>query len=213
MRFFVPDINEVRDEHVVFSDTNWDFYQAVLKQFDEMPTRINFDGETLEIMTLSIEHEAIKELIGLMIHEIVMRFDVPTAARGSTTLLSPVKKKGLEAHQCFWIQNEATIRSLKRLDLTIHPPPDLVVEVDVTHAVVDREAVYAALCVPEMWHYNAKTLLTGWERTGESWNRIERSKSFPMIRVTDLNPFLQRLATDGQTVVLKSFREWLSTLA
>jgi len=40
--------------------------------------------------------------------------------------------QGIEPDQCFYIQNESAIRGKKRLDLTVDPPPDLALEIDVT---------------------------------------------------------------------------------
>lgn len=212
MRLHVPETAGPDEPHAVFRDVSWAFYEAVSRECDETPTRINYDRGTLEIMTLSVEHEGYKDAIGLLLSEISTAFEVEVATRGSATLKLEAKARGLEADHCCWIANEAVIRPLKRLDLTIHPPPDLVVEVDVAHAVVDRESIYAALGVPEMWHFDAKTGLTAWERAGDEWSRIEFSKSLPMIRVADLTPFLERWWQDGQLVVLKNFRKWLTAL-
>lgn len=208
----VPELADGREKHVVFYGASWEFYEALLREYDEQPTRVNFSQGTLEIMTLSIEHEAYKQAIGEMVGLISLEFDIPMARRGSTTLKLRAKDRGLESDQCYWVQHEAAVRGLKRLDLSIHPPPDLVVEVDVTHAVVDREAIYASLHIPEMWHFDTRTWLTAWELKDGNWGRIERSLSFPQIRVADLNPFLQRLATDGDTRVLREFRDWLRAL-
>jgi Uma2 family endonuclease len=135
---------------------------------------------------------------------------IAIARRGSSTLKLQPKRKGLEADQCYWVKNERAVRGVKRLDLTIHPPPDLVVEIDVTNAVVDREAIYAALGVPEMWHYEEATKLTAWGLVEGAWQRIETSRSFPMIRVADLNEFLDRFAAgEEETAVLVDFRRWL----
>jgi len=61
-----------------------------------------------------------------------------------------------------------------------------------------------------MWHYADATKLTAWALAGGAWERIETSKSFPMIRVADLNPFLERFAAgDEETAVLIDFRRWL----
>ena len=34
-------------------------------------------------------------------------------------------KRGIEADDCFYIENEAKIRGKKRIDLTIDSPPDI----------------------------------------------------------------------------------------
>lgn len=44
----------------------------------------------------------------------------------------------------------------RRIDLSIDPPPDLVIEVDMTHTDIDKNCLYAALRVPELWRYNGR---------------------------------------------------------
>lgn len=212
MRLVVPIVGQDHRDHVVFYDTDWDFYEAVSRQLQDVPTRVNFDGSTLEIMTLSIEHEVLKHLIGRIVGEIASEFDREIQSGGSATLKQSSRQKGLEADECFWVQNSSAMRGIARLDLSIHPPPDLVVEVDITHAVVDREAVYASIGVPEMWHYDKQTSLTGWQLIDGNWSRIEKSVAFPSIRVSDLNPFIGGLTSHGETAIIKDLRAWLRTL-
>ncbi|MDQ3441227.1 MAG: Uma2 family endonuclease [Planctomycetota bacterium] len=198
-------------ESIVYYEASWDFYEAMLREYDEEPSRMSFDDGTLEIlMTISMEHEGFKQFIGAIICQIAQSQRIPMARRGSATLKSLPKRKGLEADQCYWIANEQAIRGVKRLDLNVHPPPDLVVEIDITHSVVDREAIYAAIGVPEMWHYADATKLTAWALINGAWERIDTSRSFPMIRMVDLNPFIERFAAgDEETAILVDFRRSL----
>jgi len=200
------------EPHVVMRGVSWAFYQALSRECDDRPIRINYANRVLEIMTISTEHEGYKEAISHLISATSSEFGIDVASRGSATLALEAKEKALEPDQCYWVANEAVIRPVRRLDLAVHPPPDLVVEIDITHAVVDRESIYADIGVPEMWHFDKKTGLTAWERSGAQWARIEMSKSFPMIRVSDLNPFLEKWWTDGQRAALASFRDWLKSL-
>lgn len=198
-------------DSIVFYEASWEFYEAMLREYDEEPSRVSFDDGTMEIlMTISMEHEAYKSLIGEMIAHIAQVFRIDMARRGSATLKLRPKRKGLEADQCYRVANLGAVEGVKRLDLNVHPPPDLVVQVGVAHAVVDREAIYADLGVPEMWHYSAATKLTAWGLVDGAWQRIETSNSFPMIRVADLNVFLDRAAAgERETAVLIDFRRWL----
>src|SRR6476661_3121616 len=136
---------------LIFRDASWRFYRAMLREFDEQPSRINYDRGTLEVMTLSIEHEHYKSVLGMMIGLLAMALKLRVMHGGSATLKRLSKRKGLEADQCYWIANEPSMRSRKRIDLRTDPPPDLVIEIDVMHSVVNREKIYAALGVPEMW--------------------------------------------------------------
>ena len=52
------------------------------------------------------------------------------------------------------MRNEEAIRGKGRIDLTVDPPPDLVIEVDITSPSLDRLPIYARLGVPEVWRYD-----------------------------------------------------------
>jgi Uma2 family endonuclease len=194
---------------IVWKDVSWDFYRAMLREFDEQPSRINYDRGTLEIMTLSLEHESYKTVIGLMMGLLALHLKMRVKHGGSTTLKRLTKKKGLEADQCYWIANEPAVRRKKRIDLRVDPPPDLVIEIDVMHSVVNREKIYAALGVPEMWVLNRDVKLAAFALEQGAWKSIESSLSFPFLRVAELNPFVARIGVDDDTSVLADFSEWL----
>jgi len=203
---------------VVLRDASWRLYKAMLRDFEEQPSRVNYDRGTLEVMTLSIEHERFKSVLGLMIGMLALAFRLKVTHGGSSTLKRLSKKKGLEADQCYWIANEAKMRNKKRIDLRTDPPPDLVVEIDVMHSVVDREKIYASLGVPEMWvvRRDAKSgvgAIAAFWLDGKTWQPTDKSKSFPFLRVADLNPFVARIGVDDDTSILVAFSEWLKTVA
>ncbi len=78
---------------------------------------------------------------------------LPIKSGKSTTFRRRDIKRGLEPDECYWIANEA-VRGLEiRRGLTFaqDPPPDLVIEVDVTNSCVPRLPIYAALRMPEVW--------------------------------------------------------------
>ncbi|WP_298911205.1 Uma2 family endonuclease [uncultured Nostoc sp.] len=49
------------------------------------------------------------------------------------------------------MENINVIKGKKRIDLTQYPPPDLVVEIDITSSYQNRFEVYADMGVPEIW--------------------------------------------------------------
>jgi len=197
---------------IVWKDVSWNFYSAMLREHDERPSRINYSRGTLEVMTLSIEHERFKMVVGMMVGLIALTFRLRVAHGGSSTLKRMAKQKGLEADQCYWVANEAVMRTKKRINLRTDPPPDLVLEIDVMHSVVNRENIYAALGVPEMWVLSRDATLTAYALEQGQWQPIERSRSFPFLRVADLNPFVARIGVDDDTSVLTDFAEWLRAL-
>ncbi len=197
---------------IVFKEATWELYRAILRNYDEQPSRINYSRGTLEIMTLSIEHERFKMVLGTMLGLIALTFRLRMTNGGSSTLKRLSKKKGLEADQCYWIANESVMRTKKRIDLRTDPPPDLVIEIDVMHSVVNREKIYAALGVPEMWVLTRDARLGAYALQQGAWQPIERSTSFPFLGVADLNVFASRIGVDDDTSVLSDFVDWLKQL-
>jgi Uma2 family endonuclease len=185
----------------------------MLREFDEQPSRINYSRGTLEVMTLSVEHESCKSVIGMMIGLLALALNVRVKHGGSSTLKRLSRKKGLEADQCYWIAHEEAMRTKKRIDLRTDPPPDLVIEIDVMHAVVNREKIYAALGVPEMWVLRRDGSFTAFSLEQGEWRPIEHSKSFPLLRVAELQPFISRIGRDDDTSILAACSDWLRQLA
>ena len=73
--------------------------------------------------------------------------------------------KGVEPDQRFYLQNEAGIRGKKRLDLSIDPPPDLALEIDLTSRTHPR--IYQALGVLELWQFEQGKLQINVLRNGK----------------------------------------------
>ena len=201
------DFSKKYPHSLVWKDVSWNFYRAMLRDFDERPSRVNYDGGTLEIMELPLEHERYKAVLGLMVGLVALTFRIPMARGGSLTLRRTAK--GLDADQCYWIANESVMRTKKRIDHRTDPPPDLVIEIDVMPSFVDRRKVYAALAVPEMWVGGRDAKVAAFALETGAWQPIEHSRSFPFLRVTDLNPFVARIGVDDDTTVLADFAEWL----
>ncbi len=122
-------------------------------------------------------------------------------------------EKGLEPDECFYIQHELQMRDKDEVDLKQDPPPDLVVEVDITHHPIDRAAIYAMLGVPEIWRYDGRGLqaLRGFRR---EWpipqNRKKSRKGFPFLRPSELSRFSGHARHAGENRDdAEAFRDWV----
>src|SRR5205823_4918905 len=118
-------------------------------------------------------------------------------------------KRGLESDECYWIENEAKVRNLKKFDLRRDPPPDLVLEIDVTHSSLNRLAIYAALCVPEVWRWDEEKLEVHVLNTERQYEIRHQSLAFQSFRPAELLRFLKMGETIGETQMLRAFREWI----
>jgi Uma2 family endonuclease len=112
----------------------------------------------LEIMAPSFEHETVKDTIAQLFLLFASEMRIDFIAAGSTTFRREDLEKGFEPDACFYMQHAKNVRGKKQIDLSVDPPPDLVIEIDITRSSLDKRRIYAAAGVPEVWHYAADTL-------------------------------------------------------
>ncbi|NEX17908.1 MAG: hypothetical protein C1943_15125 [Halochromatium sp.] len=198
-------------QSVLLETVDWASFEAFLEQMGDRPgMRLAYDAEVLELMTPLLEHEDDKEIIGDLIRALLEMLDIEFRSIGSTTLRSPAVAKGVEPDQCFYIAHEAAIRGKRTIDLSIDPPPDLALEIDITTRR-DHRAIYAALRIPELWRFDG-TRLHIYCLRGDGYLETERSDQFPSFALTDAIPrFLERSRVDGRSAALRAFRGWVTT--
>jgi len=198
-------------QHAVLHDVSWKLYQQLLEEVGDGAIRLTFDNGSLEIMSPLPRHEHWKKRIGRMIEIVSLELNISMVPLGSTTFAREDLQKGLEPDECYYVQH-ADIFGKDRLDLTIDPPPDLVVEVDVTSRSIKREPIYAALGVPELWRFaDGRLHVLKLARNGR-YRAVSQSRCFPFLPLPKSERFLLRLEHEDQTTVLREFRDWVKTL-
>ncbi|MCI0463628.1 MAG: Uma2 family endonuclease [Gemmataceae bacterium] len=193
------------------SGIDWRMYTRLLRIFAERrDVRLTYDRGELEIMSPRLEHDDDSRFLGRLVTVLTEELGLPLRMGGSTTLRRRLRQRGIEADECFWIANAHRMAGRRRLDLRTDPPPDLAVEVDVSHSSLDRLSIYAALRVPEVWRLEGDTLTFHVLQPDGNYRTSATSQSFPQITPADLLSYLQqaRQAADENAVV-RQFRDWL----
>ena len=90
------------------------------------------------------------------------------------------------------------------LDLTVHPAPSLVIEVNYTSSSVDRMAIYAALGVDEVWCFHRALEFHRLE--DGLYQPTDRSLAFPMLTVSECACLLEKIQVMGRVTWMKEFR-------
>jgi Uma2 family endonuclease len=195
--------------HLVLNDISWEMYEKLLDVFAEHPgLRMTYYQRTLELMTPLPEHERYSWTLGRLVAALSEELGMEIVGLKSTTWRSKPKTVGKEADECFYIQNEALVRSKLKIDLTVDPPPDLAIEIDATHSSIDKMAVYTELKVPEVWRWH-KGKLTVNILTDAGYVESETSLAFGSFPVKELVPFMQLDPQKGENARLREFREWV----
>lgn len=194
------------EKRVTLHSLNWDAYQQILHALNEgRSTRLTYDRGTLEITMPSEAHEFAAELIGLFIRILVGEMGLELKSMRSTTLQRPDLDRSPEPDNAYYIQSHHKVAA-KTIDLTQDPPPDLVVEIDITHTDIDKLQLYANLGVPEFWRYNGQ-IWRIYQLHDGSYQELEISPTFPFVSKQKLYDFL----TEAQRSEIKAeqaLRTW-----
>lgn len=194
-------------QRLLLRDVTWQEFEIILDELgDHRSARLAYDNGTLEMMMPLPEHEDDKEIIGDLIKALLEELDIEFRSLGSTTF-KKAQTQGLEPDQCFYIQNEATIRGKKRIDLTVDPPPDLAIEIDITSRT--HPSIYEALGVPELWRFEQGRLTINVLQCG-SYILVAESPNFRGLPLAEVLPhYLADSKTVGRNRMLKAFRHWV----
>src|SRR6266699_3484637 len=100
------------------SYVDWHTYTRLLRAFAERPgIRLTYDRGELEIMSPPLEHDDDGRVLGTFVFVLTEELGLPLKHGGSTTLRRRLKKRGIEADECFWIANAHRMAGRRNLDL------------------------------------------------------------------------------------------------
>ncbi len=194
-------------EIIHLSGISWQTYETLRSELSNRRLRLTYNRGTLEIMAPSPEHELGKEVLGRFIETLAEETNLPIYPLGSTTFQRP-ELSGAEPDKCFYIRNIALVRGKKRLDLTVDPGPDLVIEIDITSSSPNRLQVYADLGVAEVWIYNGDSLTVKQLQNGIYAN-TQTSQFFADLPISEIAGFLQQAQIMDYLELVKVFRSWV----
>jgi len=197
------------DRRFLLSGVSWATYEALLADLGDHSPRISYDGGDLEFLSPGGLHDRFKFRVGRLIVVLTEELDIPIDGCGSATLRRAGVEKGLEPDEAFYIRNEPAVRGKLDMDLEVDPPPDLAVEIDITRSSVDREGIYAALGVPEIWRYDGKSLRVFRLGADGEYEPTATSPSFPYLPLEEFARFIQPGPGEDQLTWSKRFRAWI----
>src|SRR3989442_8192114 len=137
------------EQRMILHGIRWETYESLLKDLENSSApRLTFDRGTLEIMSPLQEHEELRHNLEALLEIVAEMRDLDVRCLGSTTFRREDLERGFEPDACFYFQNAEHIRGKTQVDLSVDPPPDLGIEIDLTPSSSDKLPIYAQLCVP-----------------------------------------------------------------
>lgn len=198
-----------RADRVILSCTNWQQFENLLQNLgNNRAARIAYDRGRLEIMTPLPEHEYYKDIISDCIKDIAKELGLDYECYGSATWRRESKQVGVEPDSCFYFQNESRIRGKLKFALEQEPPPDLVLEIDVTSKSLPRFPIYARLEVPEIWCYE-QGKLTVYILQREEYQISSSSLVFPDLSVAEIPELIEKYRDRGRRAISQAVIDWV----
>ena len=196
------------EQRVVLHNIGWNTYERLLADHENNSApRFTYDRGELEIMRPSPEHEAYSRSIALLVELLAAELGIDVYNLGSTTFRREDLERGFEPDSCFYIENEERVRGKARIDLAVDPPPDLVIEIDITSPSFSKLPIYAQIGVPEVWRYDGERLKI-LVLEGSEYAETAESTVVPPVTSNVLSNFMKKSTTTKRTVWLEAVREW-----
>ncbi len=198
----------IQQECVILHGVSWATYESLLADFqDSHAAHFAYDRGALEIMAPSAKHEEPNRAIAFFVELLALEMNLNVRNLGSTTFTREDLGRGFEPDTCFYIQNAMCVKGKEEIDLTVDPPPDLVIEVDITHPSLDKLPIYAAVGVPEVWRYDGQQVTIS-NLQDKTYQSQAESKAFPGLTSSALSQFIAQSKTLDRLDWAQRIREW-----
>jgi Uma2 family endonuclease len=202
-------VRPLAEHRVLLHNISWDTFERLLADIgDRRNTLFHYINGILEIMSPLSLHEGSNRFIDDLIRAFSDELEIDLRKLGSLLMKIPELKLGAEPDSCYYIQNEPIIRGKEIISVGQDPPPDLVLEVDITNPSDRRLPIYALLGVPEVWRYDGYSLEFLALENGE-YKLIEKSLAFPDLPAAIIVEYVQKRLTLGESEALREFRAWV----
>lgn len=191
---------------VEIQDVSWSEFEQILADLgDSRNTRIAYSDGTLSIMAPMPKHEKSKVCIGDFVKILLDELEMDYVSYGSTTFKNAAMSKAVEPDDCFYLKYADRMASKRRIDLSVDPPPELAIEVDVTSKT--QLDAYKGLGIAELWRFDSGELRIDLLQSG-SFVEVQESSFFPGWPIKEmLYQYLEAARTTNQRKVKKRFRQ------
>ena len=192
------------EQRVAISSVSWQTYGALVDEVQAAGKRMTYDRGVLEIMSPMFAHESAKCLLGRMIERFTEIRGIDLVSSASTTFRRSDLQRGFETDESYYSAHAAEVRGKHRIDLAIDPPPDLVIEIEVTGSAIDKLELFASMGIPELWRYDLDRLWLGHLSKG-SYVRGDESQQLGGFPVALAEQLLARRGTESETALIREF--------
>lgn len=200
------------EERFVLNCISWETYESILADHESSSApRFVYDHGVLEIMSPLPEHERMNTALRFVATAAASAHFEDFEDLGSTTFRRADLDRGFEADGCFYFQHVDGVRGKTRIDPLVDPPPDLVIEIDMTRSSLNKLAIFAEFGVPEVWRYTASGVQIH-VLVGDAYVRRAESSVLPGVTDDALNRLTVKFVSARRRAWLREVEAWAATL-
>jgi len=197
------------ENRVVLRNISWETFERLSAECVNVAgTHFTYDEGNLEIVSVSLGHErphhALVTLVGITAEETERDF----VDAGSSTFTRRDLAKSFEADSSFYFRHAAAIRGKYEIDLATDPPPELIIEVDITRSSLNHFPLYAAIGISEIWRYDGERARFH-RLEGSGYTPIEESSVLPPMTAAQATIFVERNRHEKAPDWWRAVREWV----
>ncbi|WP_152050956.1 Uma2 family endonuclease [Tautonia marina] len=200
-------------QFVELVEIGWDQYVAISEAIGERPNpRLIYCDGRLEIVVTSRRHDWFAERLGDFVKIVAGGCGIDWEDAGTATYRRADEEVGVEGDKTFYLGAHAErMKGALDIDLDSQPPPDLAIEVEVSHSANQALKVWGRLGVPEVWRFDPmKDRVTFWRRKDDgTFEAIERSLGLPGLRPVDVLEQLRLADSIGAGEWFGRLNDWV----
>ena len=177
-------------QFVELYNIGWEQYLAISEAIGERPNpRLIYLDGSLEILVTSRRHDWHAERLGQLIVAVASGCGINWEDSGTATYRRGVREAAVEGDKTYYFgHNAERMKGVVEIDLDAQPPPDLAVEVEVSHSANRALEVWGRLGVPEVWRFDpARDKVSFLQLRGDgTYEPIDRSLGLPGLLPSDV---------------------------
>jgi Uma2 family endonuclease len=126
---------------------------------------------------------------------------------GSMTFKREDLQRGVEPDSSFYVQNEERVRGRSQIDPAVDPPPDLVIEIEITQSAIPKLPIHAEFGVREVWRFDGERVGMLQLAAGQ-YRPVDSSEALPLLTAETVTEFMRLSASLRRTEWMRQLRDW-----
>lgn len=199
------------EQRVILKNVSWATYEDLLAgHVSSSVPHFTYDQGVLEIVSPSTGHEEANRTLAILVEVVAEERSINLRNVGSMPFKRKDLLRGVELDTSFYIHSVSLVAGKAEIDAATDPPPDLVIEIDVSSSSLDMLSIYAQVGIPEVWRYQPGTdRVTILRLDGDKYAERDESIAVPPLTRSVLTRFVVTSRSLDRLEWLRTLRAWV----